>query len=462
LSVLSVRREAHPQKSQWQSVWRIRTQSAILARTMQQTVEKGDTTMASITRQPNGRKTVQFVGADGKRRSIRLGKASVRDAEKFKVRIESLVTAAITGHAMDSDTARWIAELDQTMLDRLNRVGLIQACERRSLTVAEWIEEYINSRTDLAGRTVNNLQQAQGYIVEFFGKTKLLRDVSPGDGDELRRWMLTTRLGVNTVRRHMGRGKQFMRAAYRKRLIEADPFADIKGCSVQADESRLFFVTREMADKVIDACPDVEWRLLFALVRFGGLRCPSECLTLNWDCVDWDANRLKVKSPKTGLRTIPLFPEIRIHLEAAFDQAAEGAQFVISRYRDTNANLRTQFNRIVERAGVTPWKKPFQNCRSTRETELAERFPIHVVTSWLGNSPRVAMKHYLQTTDAHFEDACKPDEATAGALQNPVQYPAASDRDKPCDDQTTIRIQQETKPCESLLNRRYPRQDSNL
>lgn len=256
--------------------------------------------MASISKQANGRKTVQFVGADAKRRSIRLGKISVRDAEKFKGRLENLVTASITGHAIDGDTARWIAELDQVMLDRLSSVGLIQGQGRRSLTFAEWIGEYINARTDLAGRTVNNLQQAEGYIVGFLGKTKLLRDVSPGDGDELWRWMLT-QLGENTVRRHMGRAKQFTRAAYRKRLIATDPFDDIKGCSVQADESRLFFVTREMADKVTDACPDVEWRLLFALVRFGGLRCPSECLTLTWDCVDWTKNRLQVQSPKTEM-----------------------------------------------------------------------------------------------------------------------------------------------------------------
>jgi hypothetical protein len=34
-----------------------------------------------------------------------------------------------------------------------------------------------------------------------------------------------------------------------------------------------------------------------------------------------------------------------------------------------------------------------------------------VVCSWLGNSPRVANRHYLQVTDTHFEKA----------LQNPVQ-----------------------------------------
>ena len=34
----------------------------------------------------------------------------------------------------------------------------------------------------------------------------------------------------------------------------------------------------------------------------------------------------------------------------------------------------------IKRAGLTPWPKLFQNLRSTRETELAETFPLHVMT----------------------------------------------------------------------------------
>jgi hypothetical protein len=54
--------------------------------------------------------------------------------------------------------------------------------------------------------------------------------------------------------------------------------------------------------------------------------------------------------------------------------------------------------------------------RSTRETELAEQFPIHVVCKWIGNSQPVAAKHYLQLTDEHFERALLSGEAT----QNPT------------------------------------------
>ncbi|MEM6260746.1 MAG: integrase, partial [Planctomycetota bacterium] len=67
----------------------------------------------------------------------------------------------------------------------------------------------------------------------------------------------------------------------------------------------------------------------------------------------------------------------------------------------------TQLKRILRKAGLEPWPKLFQNLRSSRETELAERFPLHVVTAWLGNSATVAQKHYLQVTEAHIAEAAK-------------------------------------------------------
>src|SRR3954465_9085694 len=102
----------------------------------------------------------------------------------------------------------------------------------------------------------------------------------------------------------------------------------------------MFFVSREDVQKVLDACPDVQWRLLFSLSRFGGLRCPSEHLMLKWADVDWDKNRLLVHSPKTehhdggDCRFVPLFPELRQLLLEAFAEAAEGTEYVITQCRD--------------------------------------------------------------------------------------------------------------------------------
>ena len=115
--------------------------------------------------------------------------------------------------------------------------------------------------------------------------------------------------------------------------------------------------------------------------------------------------------PNRGSRIIPLFPELRPYLEEAFEQAAEGSVHIITRYRDgvdtaagwRNINLRTQFERIIDRAGLTPWPRLFHALRASRETELVQEFPVQCVTAWLGNTPRIALKHYLMVSEEHFE-----------------------------------------------------------
>ena len=67
----------------------------------------------------------------------------------------------------------------------------------------------------------------------------------------------------------------------------------------------------------------------------------------------------------------------------------------------------------------------FHNLRSTRQTELREKYPDHVVCTWIGNSRAVAAKHYLQTTDEHYESAAKE---PTGALQKALQKPADDER----------------------------------
>ena len=121
--------------------------------------------------------------------------------------------------------------------------------------------------------------------------------------------------------------------------------------------------------------------------------------------IDWSNDRITVTSPKTehhpggGTRQIPLFPELLAPLQQVYEQAEAGTESVITRYRGGKVNLRTQLAKIIRRAGLTPWPKLFQNMRSTRETELTEHFPMHVVCKWIGNSQPVAAKHYLQLTD---------------------------------------------------------------
>lgn len=83
-----------------------------------------------------------------------------------------------------------------------------------------------------------------------------------------------------------------------------------------------------------------------------------------------------------GTRLIPIFPELRPYLEAVWEEAEPGTEYVITRYRDANANLRTQLQRIIRRAGLKSWPKLWQNLRASRATELANEYPAHVAAGW--------------------------------------------------------------------------------
>ena len=134
-----------------------------------------------------------------------------------------------------------------------------------------------------------------------------------------------------------------------------------------------------------------------------------------------------VHSPKTEgyegkeTRIVPIFPELKAYLNEAWETEADKTEFVITRYRSDSQNLRTTLLKVIERAGLKPWPKLFQNLRASRQTELEETFPTHVVCKWMGNSPKVAQRHYLQVTDSHFEKA----------VQNPVQQASAHPRNAP-------------------------------
>lgn len=157
----------------------------------------------------------------------------------------------------------------------------------------------------------------------------------------------------------------------------------------------------------------------------GGLCVPSEALGLRCSSdVDFEHNRLCERSPKTthhegkAERMIPLFPEIREHLQEVFDEAPVGADYVITRYRQ-GSNLNPHFRRIIKQAGLIPWERTWHNLRASRQTELASDYPLHTVCAWIGNTKAIAAGHYLQITDADWTRVTD-DTASKKATSNPA------------------------------------------
>ena len=114
-----------------------------------------------------------------------------------------------------------------------------------------------------------------------------------------------------------------------------------------------------------------------------------------------------------ALRWIPIFPELAPLLSKRYAEAAEGESLVLPMLVGrTDASLRKPIEKAIKNAGLTQWPRLWHNLRATRQTELENEFPSHVVCAWLGNNQATARAHYLQVTDEHFEK---------GAAQNAAQ-----------------------------------------
>jgi integrase len=397
--------------------------------------------MASVIDDPNGRRRIQFVAPDGSRKTIRLGKTDRKSAEAINRHVEALLAAKIGGQPVPRDTAAWLASVGGSLKDKLAAVGLIEAVERAVL--GEFLRGYVLNRPDVKPATLEVWQQPYRNLVTFFGEEKPLRGITAGDAEQFKAWLLTQELAPATVAKRLAFARTFLHVARKHKLIDENPFAEVKG--PVADVSlRQRFVGPDMVEKLLRAA-NPTWRTIIALSRLGGLRCPSEVLSLEWRHIDWEKGRISVPSPKTdryagkGSRTIPLFQQLRPHLEEAFELAEPGQTHVVGGatgdgFRAAarrkpgqwmNANLRTTFGKIIHRAGLEPWPRLFHNLRASRETELLEGFPVHVVAQWMGHDAKVCLKHYAQTTEDQFDRATGGAKSGAREAQNRAQQVAA-------------------------------------
>ena len=442
--------------------------------------------MASVVSDPNGFHRVVFKGLDGKRRPLRLGKCS----EKFAIAVADHVEAILNQALMPSRplpraTAEWLAEMSPVMEKKLVAVGLIHPRDNcKALTLGEFLDAYIQRRSDVKPNTKVFFGHVRTNLIDVFGAERPLDSFTGGDADDFRRALMRQgdkpleakatvkkrkprKLSPVTIARRCSMVRTYFRDAVKRKLIDTNPFEDIGG-GPKSNTERQRFIDQPTIEKVIAQCPNAEWRLLVALSRFGGLRIPSEACLLRWRDVDWSENRLLIHSPKTehhsgkGTRAVPIFAELRPYLDEVFDTATKGFEqladpdglVLASLHRDAvvkgnwkAVNLRTRFEKIIKRAGLATWPRLWHNLRSSRQTELTETFPAHVVSAWLGNSERIAAQHYLQVLDSHFEKAAR----------NPARTTPESGVFEP------HRVTKKAKPSENrgFAFERYAQRDSN-
>ena len=377
--------------------------------------------MASLIRETNGTYRLSFVDCEGSRRSLRIGKTTEVAALTFKCNIELLVADSASGSQQPPELAAWLERLSLPLRNKLARCNLVRS-RAHALTVDELVVKFASMRA-VKPATLAAYRQTTNSLRGFFGEHLAIRQICTSDAERWQRSLADEGLAPATRAKRTIVAKAIFRRAVTWGSISKSPFDHLKAGS-QSNPARSVYVSRSQFADVMAFAPSAEWRALISVCRFAGLRCPSEVRELRWRDIDFERGAMTVRSPKTesyaghAVRLVPMDPTVASELSTLRTHQAD-ADAVFAGLA-SQVSLRTQFHRIIKRAGHQPWPRLFQNLRASCATDWVERFPAHEVAKWLGHSPLVAQQHYLMPNDLHFQAASHAQTRSSSGSGDPV------------------------------------------
>jgi len=350
-------------------------------------------------------------------RTISLGRRE-HLADTWIAHLRSILERTEKGHPLTADTENWLISLSRRDYQKLERHGLVPPKEDLDAErLFGLCDAWLGSRTvkpssiEVYRKTIRNLQ------IHFSNNPYVAR-ITPRAADGFWDYLLkrgglrgATALALTTATKRMCTARDIGTHAVKLGLVTKNPFAKQRHWQFEdTDERRKVEVKRDWIMRILDVCPDLEFRAILCCARFAGMRVPSEVFALRWSDVIWDRKRIMLDAPKTGLRPVPLFPELQKSLSELYESLPDGAsQWVVAQHRDkTGTALRNKLEMYCKYAGIVPWPRLWHNQRATVSSELFARRDPHVVCEWLGYSPRVAVKHYTRAREADYEAETKP------------------------------------------------------
>lgn len=342
---------------------------------------------------------------DDKRTTLRLGLLSEKSAKEISGHIDHLIECRKHGIDMREETKAWLQIADEKLVRKLASYGFCNATNNP--TIVAYAAAFIERKQLVASTgTITNYRQVEKLLKEFF-PIKRMSEVTTADAKALWTYLLKNQgLAENTARRRFGRVREMFNDALEQDVVLKNVFK-LKSIPVSVGVGDKTYVPESTIQAVIDHLPEdkVEWKLLFAVARFLGIRMPSEIRKMTWDDVNQANGTVLIRAQKTkSERLVPIPPEVANLLSKQYAVVPDGTAHVFPNLRH-HSNTATTAAKMVAAAGFKTWGKFWNSLRASCETDMMDKHGLRKACMWVGNSPTIAMKHYSLLRKTEYIDA---------------------------------------------------------
>lgn len=282
-----------------------------------------------------------------------------------------------------------------------------------AITLGEWRDRWMRMRTDLlpSSRTVH--ARYWGMTIDQFGLDTPMVAITKAAVIEARARVEAAadrRCGVgsiararaeHTIARWCRNAKSYWKDAIKLDLLRDNPWVAVRTSAPEVQVPRRVLADDEI-ERVMQHCRKEGLRLLIALCYYAGLR-KHEALSLRWEHIDWQRNRISVYPPGGRVSSKHRHRHVRLErrLAAILTETMRVGELVCQKVVGARAWLDLQEAVGQARIGGVV---SFQLMRSSRENHWMSDYPPNVVTAWLGHSPQVAAKHYRGVPDRFYAE----------------------------------------------------------
>ena len=362
-------------------------------------------------------KRIQIKGVNGVRRNFGFPASTTsKELQLIKKSLKRLVASQAGNLEFFPQDIKWLDTQGGLMRRRLKTLGVElkeddKEEQQEDFLLKNIVDEYLSEKEKetVDDTTVFKYIRAGKLVEEFFGSETDIRDVTTENCKDFVRWLTKEKnlAAASTARRTVGSASSFFKRALTRELISRNPFTvkEIKK-QVKANKERHHYISSTETEKIWNVLKTDDDKLRFVLMRYLGLRSPSEINELRWKDFDFEDGIVAIRSPKLKRHEDKYERECPFTHPVAFKVISEAYEKRKSD-RDnilpsiSNHSLRKRVTKWLGAAGVDVWPDLLVNFRRSAITDACDILPSHVVAAFFGHSEIISTRHYRLTTKAH-------------------------------------------------------------